>query len=345
MTETSRPDSPDGPAFRSEAGRGNSGFATQAYLHEVFGLRGNLARSTCGHRPIPITVCRPAAEDFDLVPDVREDYVWNVQELKYVLSAVEMGIPVYIWGHKGVGKTEMVEQICARTRRPLVRVQHTSNTEESQIVGQWTVKDGSTVFEYGPLPTAMKYGWAYLADEYDFGLPNVLGVYQAMLEGKPLMIKEAPADMRVVRPHPDFRFFATGNTNGTGDETGLYQGTVLQNAANFDRFGLVLQKGYMARKDEIKILERSTVVTNEEAGRLVDFAAQVRKAFDAGKISDTISVRTLIFAARLGVAHASFRAGLQLAFLNKLSATDRAACDALAMRIFGMKESRSDEGV
>jgi cobaltochelatase CobS len=308
------------------------------FFHEVFGFRPTMtkAMSSKGKTPIPISVLERNA-DADMIPAIDETYVFNVQELKLIMSAVEMAIPVYIWGHKGTGKTKLVEQICARTNRPMMRVQHTVNTEESQIVGQWVVRNGETKFEYGALPMAMINGWTYLADEYDFALPNVLATYQAVLEGMPLVIKEAPMEQRIVHPHPNFRFFATGNTNGTGDESGLYQGTVIQNSANYDRFGVVVQKTYLTKSEEIKILTNGSAIQQEDASDLVEFANYVRNAFDAGKIADTISPRTLLFAAKLGVAHASFTLGLTVAFLNKLSTVDREVCAQMAQRIFGEK--------
>ncbi|MDO4936891.1 MAG: MoxR family ATPase [Sutterellaceae bacterium] len=316
-------------------------------FHDVFKLNKRDANTLSTKRkPIPITVLdKPdtsdpantlATEASLLIPEVNNDYIFDVVELKKVMSGVEMNIPVYIWGHKGAGKTELVEQICARTNRPLMRVQHTVNTEESQIVGQWVVRNGATEFELGPLPMAMLNGWAYLADEYDFAMPSVLATYQAVLEGKPLTIKEAPVSMRVIRPHKNFRFFATGNTNGTGDESGLYQGTTIQNSANYDRFGLVIRKAYMSEEDESKILCQNAKVSEKDAQDLVRFAASVRESFDAGKISDTISPRTLLFAAKLGIAHASFATGLELAFFNKLNAVDKKACEGYAQRIFGV---------
>lgn len=309
-------------------------------FHEIFGIGfDGDAFSTNGHKPIPVTVLPDGDEHTaQLVPAVNPSYIYDVKELKYVLSGVEMNMPVYVWGHKGAGKTELIEQICARTNRPLVRVQHTVNTEESQIVGLWTVREGETRFELGPLPLAMLNGWAYLADEYDFALPNVLAVYQAVLEGKPLMIKEAPASLRVIKPHSNFRFFATGNTNGTGDETGLYQGTTIQNSANYDRFSVVIKKSYLPAESEIEILRRNTDISAEDAKNLVAFAGRVREVFDGGKISDTISPRTLLFAAKLGIIHASFRKGLELAFLNKLSTVDYQTCASFAQRIFGDDE-------
>ena len=323
----------------------------QEFFHEVFGFdsTNNDAFSAKGN-PIPIQVLNRAVthenpttdeqkvenESAIMIPEINNDYVFDTLELKRVMSGVEMNIPVYVWGHKGAGKTELVEQICARTNRPLMRVQHTVNTEESQIVGQWVVRNGQTEFELGPLPLAMIRGWAYLADEYDFAMPNVLSTYQAVLEGKPLTIKEAPIEMRIIRPHKDFRFFATGNTNGSGDETGLYQGTTLQNSANYDRFGVVIHKSYMTMDDEIEILRKNTKLSAKDAQDLVRFAHAVREAFDSGKISDTISPRTLLFAAKLGVVHASFQTGLELSFFNKLNAVDNKVCQEFAQRIFGV---------
>lgn len=306
----------------------------KAYFHDVFEL-GQEGMSATG-QPIPITIVD--GESKDLVPEINHSYVFSPTELKWVMSGVEINVPIYVWGHKGSGKTELIEQICARTHRPLIRVQHTLNTEESSIIGQWVVRNGETVFEYGALALAMLNGWAYLADEYDFALPNVLSVYQAVLEGKPLFIKEAPADMRVIKPHPDFRFFATGNTNGVGDETGLYQGTSTQNAANYDRFAVVIHKDYLPPQAEIEILLQKTGISKSYAQLLISFAGNVRKAFDNKNISDTISPRTLLFAAKLGMMHGNFKTGLTLAFLNKLNSVDRAVCLELAQRIFGYDE-------
>lgn len=302
-------------------------------FHEIFNLKGKEAMSASG-KPIPVT-CIENSSFAEMVPEQNDTYVYNASELKDVMIAIELNINPYVWGHKGSGKSELFEQIAARTGRPFVRVQHTANTEESHIVGMWTVKDGQTVFELGPLALAMKHGWLYLADEYDFALPSVLSVYQAVLEGKSLMIKEADAENRIIKPHPNFRFCATGNTNGSGDETGLYQGTNLQNSANYDRFGAVIYKSYMSKKDESEILQRRVSLVKEDADRLVEFATLVRNAYDGSKISDTISPRALINAAKIGLCRTSFVHGIQLAFSNKLSRVDKEVVDGLAQRVFG----------
>jgi cobaltochelatase CobS len=197
------------------------------------------------------------------------------------------------------------------------------------------VKDGATVFELGPLALAMQHGWLYMADEYDFALPNVTSVYQAVLEGKALVIKEADAANRVIKPNPNFRFLGTGTTNGSGDETGLYQGTNLQNAANYDRFGVVIQMNYMPKKQEMQVLINQSGLEKGDAERFVTFATMVREAFDGGKLSSTISPRTLITASRLGIKKGSWTAGLALSFSNKLSRIDREVVDGLMQRVFG----------
>jgi cobaltochelatase CobS len=322
------------PAAAGDAATGLKDAIVKKPLHEVFDMdKIKAARSKSGG-PIPISTIADSAFP-ELIPRVFTGYVFDVDEVKNVMLALELNIPTYVWGHKGSGKTEFFEQIAARTGRPLWRNQHTVNTEEAHIVGQWTVKAGSTQFELGPLALAMKNGWLYLADEYDFALPSVLSVYQAVLEGKPLVIKEADAANRVIRPHPNFRFVATGNTNGAGDETGLYQGTSIQNSANYDRFGMVLHKKYMPKESESLILQNHVGLEPVDADKMVDFANRVREAYSGGKISDTISPRALIYASQLGVKRASFRIGLSLSFGNKLSSVDREVVDGIAQRVFG----------
>lgn len=305
-------------------------------MHELFELGAVPAAMSLRGQPIDISVLA-AHNQQDLVPPASNKYVYDIDELKNLLIAIERRIPVYVFGHKGTGKSELLEQMAARTNRPMARIQHSANTEESHIVGQWTVKGGETVFEPGPLPLAMKHGWVYCADEYDFGMPSVLAVYQAVLEGKPLYIKEAPADMRVVKPHDNFRFVATGNTNGAGDDSGLYQGTLMQNSANYDRFGMMIHKQYMPQDAESLILQNHCSLEKADADKMVKFAKEIREAFDGAKMSDTISPRSLINASNIGVLRGSFMQGLTLSFITKLSKVDREVAQGLASRIFGGK--------
>jgi cobaltochelatase CobS len=304
-------------------------------LHEVFGLPAvGGAVSAKGKKPIPIAVLGDSPETADMVPDLDPNYVFNVEMLRSVMLAVEMRIPMFLWGHSGTGKTTLFEQVCARTRRPMLRVQHTINMEEEHIVGGWRLRGGQTVFELGPLALAMKLGLFYLADEYDFGRPEVLSVYQPVLEGKPLVIKEADQEHRVIRPHKNFRIGATGNTNGTGDESGLYQGTSIQNAANFERFGIVEQMPYMDKELETRLIAQQARIAIPMAAKLVDYATKIRDEFASSVISAPISPRSLIYAARIGTLRDNMREGLEKAYINRLSATEREIAGQTAQRHF-----------
>jgi cobaltochelatase CobS len=290
-----------------------------------------------------------SADDLAWIPKVDPEYIFNVDLTKIALMALELNKPALFWGFHGTGKTTQWEQVCARTCRPFQRVQHTVNTEEAHILGQYIVVSEITIgadgkehvhavtrFNPGPLALAMKRGWVYCADEYDFGMPSVLAAYQPVMEGKPLIIKDAPPEWRVIEPHPNFRFVATGNTNGGGDETGLYQGTQIQNAANYSRFAVTKQVGYMDAKIEAAVVAGKSGIRMQEANQIVDYAQKIRTAFAGGQISNTVSPRELINAALFGVVTGgNWREGLALAFANRLSPTDREVCDQYAQRLFG----------
>lgn len=312
------------------------GFDRKA-LAEVFGFGAAKAAKNARGEPIMVKVLHETSpENNVLIPRIDNNYVFDIENVKTVIIGLELNMPVLAWGMHGTGKTTMFEQICARTRRPFMRVQHTINTEEAHILGQYTVSNGSTEFQLGPLPMAMLNGQIYCADEYDFAMPSVLSVYQPVLEGKDLVIKDAPTELRVIKPHPNFRFLATGNTNGGGDETGLYQGTQIQNAANYSRFGITIEVGYMEAKIETTVIANQAGIDPGDAEKLVSFAREVRNAFASGKLSTTISPRELITAARIGMVRGSaWRRGLRDAFMSRLNRIDREVADQFSQRLFG----------
>lgn len=311
------------------------GYSKQA-MHEVFDLGKVKAAMNARGEPIMISTLTPSPEFAGFVPERDRNHVFNIDLLKTILMGMELNMPTYLWGYHGTGKTSNLRQVAAYTGRPFLRVQHTVNTEEAHILGQLLVREGATVFEMGPLPYAMMHGLVYCADEYDFAMPSVLAVYQAVLEGEPLVIKEAPIEHRIIKPHPNFRFTATGNTNGGGDETGLYQGTQIGNAANYSRFGIVEEVGYMPPSQESAVIAGQSGIDIEDAKKLVDFAKEVRNSFAAGRISGTMSPRELINAAKIGLVRGSdWRGGLSKAFTNRLSRTDKETVDQYAQRIFG----------
>lgn len=307
-------------------------------LHEVF----DIPKSTKGALnknggPIPIMVMADSEDEFkrSLVPEVDPNYIFNIDYLKSAVMGLECNINVYLVGMAGTGKSTLIEQIAARTNRPTFRVQHSGNTEESHILGQYVVKDGETVWEPGPLQLCMKLGINYLADEYDRAMPQVLSVYQPVLEGKPLVTKEAPPEWRIIKPHPDFRFTATGNTNGAGDETGLFPSTHLQDFANYERFGLMIKIDWMSEQQETAIVAGQAGIPKEDARQLVRFAREVRKHVQSGDIGAPVSPRALINAGMIGIRFKDFRRGLELAYINRLGEGDAEACNQLAQRYFG----------
>jgi cobaltochelatase CobS len=331
--------------------------ATTAYLHDVFGF-GNIPAAMSGiGSPISISIFTShSKEAAPYIAPIDENYVFQIDLLKKVIAGLELNMPTYLWGLHGTGKTTVLEQVHARTGRPFMRVQHTVNTEESHILGQWVVRskpvkieeldaagakhelirqETVTEFQLGPLPTAMLHGFTYCADEYDFAMPSVTSVYQSVLEGKPLVIKEAPEHLRLIKPHPNFRFVATGNTNGVGDETGLYQGTLIGNAANYSRFGITEEVEYMEAKVEELVVMSQAKIERQDAAKLVKFAKQVREAFRDGKLSMTVSPRELIGSAKLAMAFGgNWTTGVKLAFANRLSRVDKKVVEEFAQRIW-----------
>ncbi len=315
---------------------------SEKFMHDIFEL-GNVpaAMSSTGN-PISIRVLSEAhTEAQPYLAEVDQEYVFNIDLVKKVCLGFELGFNVYLWGYHGTGKTTVLEQCAARTGRAFLRVQHTGNTEEAHILGQYVVKvdeNGSsyTEFQLGPLAMAMKYGMIYCADEYDFAMPAVIALYQPVLEGKPLVIKDAPIDQRVIKPHPDFRFVATGNTNGVGDETGLYQGTMIQNAASYSRFHITEEVKYMPADQEVMVLRSKAGLVKADAGKFVKVANAVRDQFAQGGLSMTISPRELITAAKLSICYGNNPIeGLRLAFINRCSRVDQKAVSDLVQRHFG----------
>lgn len=309
---------------------------SKAAFHEVLELGSAPAAMSAKGTPISITVMTDHNENDKIyLPKIEPEYVFNIDLAKKVVMGLQLGMNVYLHGFHGTGKTTILEQIHARTGRPFVRVQHTLNMQESDVLGTYVAKNGETPFQLGPLPMAMLNGWTYCADEYDYAMPAVTALYQPVLEGKALLIKEAPPEFRVITPHKNFRFVATGNTNGSGDETGLYQGTLLGNAANYSRFHITEEVQYMESSLEVAILVGRTGIDKRDATKIVKFANNVREAYMESKISMTISPRELISAARLGIAFGGkWGTGLELAFANRCTRTDKIAIKEMIGRIF-----------
>jgi len=311
-------------------------------MNKAFRLKDSESKpfmSAVSGKPIPIGVMGDTPFE-QMIPAFDDDYVMDAELLKNLSVAVGENMPVLMYGFHGTGKSSLFKQYCAATRRPYVRVQHTGNTEEQDLLGTTLARDGATYFAPGVLAMAMRFGWFLNLDEYDMADPSVTAVYQPVLEGEPLFIKEAPPEWRFVQPHPDFRIGATANTNGSGDETGLYQGTNLGNAANYSRFSVACRVDYMDKDQEARIVMQKAGVREEDARNFVEFATMVRSAFISKKITNTIGQRELIAAAKLGVARVSWTKGLQLAFVNRLSEQDRAVVDMMLNTVFASESEK-----
>lgn len=303
---------------------------------KVFGLPVSSATKKKDGSPIMVKVFDTPADPkvAALIPEIDRDFVFDVGLLKLCLMTMALNQPGYLWGHAGVGKSTVWEQIGARTNRPVIRMQHTRQTEPFEILGQMNANKDGTFFQPGPLPIAMRTGCIYIGDEYDMTQPGIAATYQAVLEGKQLIIPDADPEWRRVPPHPNFFFAATGNTNGAGDESDLYAGTLIQNYATYSRFGMVEHVDYMKPEAEEEILIRKTRISAENAKRMVQFAGLVRKAYANKDISAPIGPRELLFCARNGHALANYAAGIMLGYLNKLRSSCSAKGLEFAMQCF-----------
>jgi cobaltochelatase CobS len=304
-------------------------------LKDMWNIRDTRETRNAKNEPIEATMINYEGEYDYFIPDVDTEYVANLNDVKIALLGFERNLPTYLWGHAGVGKSTLPEQIAARTNRPMIRVQHTGSTEESHILGQMAANEKGTYFVPGPLAIAMRFGLTYLADEYDFAFPQVLAVYQPVLEGKPLYIKEADEEWKRVVPHKNFRFLATGNTNGSGDATGLFQGTTVQNAANYERFAIVHKLEYMSEKNELAIVMKKTGLTREYAQKVIKFGTLCRKAYQDAKITNTLGPRVLIHIAEMWKYRADPYSAVALSFSNRLPESCKVVVDGIAQRIFG----------
>ena len=229
-------------------------------------------------------------------PDIDDTYQFRLKHLVKFLSTVMFGNNVWLHGHTGTGKTTFAEQVAARLEFLVMRLNMDSNMDSSDVKGSkdLDVKDGApiTVFTEGILPQAMVRPCWFVLDECDAGRADVLFVIQRALESKGLIITEDGG--RLVQPHEHFRFIATANSRGQGDEHGWYQGVRPMNLAFLDRFGAFIEIGYLDKDDEMRMLQTAyPALTDTEVAEMCQFSQEIRKAFMGGEISTTLSPRGL----------------------------------------------------
>ncbi len=235
-----------------------------------------------------------------LIPKKDPNFVpfGNYTDLENIIKS---GIfyPAYISGPTGNGKSTMIEQICAKHKRPLIRVNLNMMTDEEQLIGSKTLEDGNVEIVEGPVLIAMRNGTALLLDEIDAGSANTLLCLQPILEGKPYYFK---LKNEMIVPKEGFNVFATANTKGKGSDDGRYIGTNILNEAFLERFAVTFDQEYPSAKVEVKIIKNlmeSFGCPDEEfADTLVKWADAIRRTFADGGVDETITTRRMIHIVR-----------------------------------------------
>ena len=288
------------------------------------------------------------SERDDHVPDVDSAYRFNPDVTLALLAGFSRDRRVMVQGLHGTGKSTHIEQVAARLNWPCVRVNLDGHISRLDLVGKDAVvlRDGQQVTEFqeGIVPWALQRPVALIFDEYDAGRPDVMFVIQRILErdGKFTLMDQN----RVLRPHPFFRLFATANTVGLGDLSGLYHGAQRLNHAQIDRWNIVAALNYLPRDEEIAIVQARVPRFADAAGRalidaMVALADLTRKGFAAGDLSTLMSPRTVItWAENCEIFHDPALA-FRPSFVNKCDEAERAIVAEYFQRCFDreLKES------
>ena len=282
------------------------------------------------------------SEPDEHVPEIDPDYQFNRETTLAILAGFAHNRRVLIQGYHGTGKSTHIEQVACRLNWPCVRVNLDSHISRIDLVGKDAIvlKDGMQVTEFqdGILPWALQTNTALVFDEYDAGRPDVMFVIQRVLEvsGKLTLLDQR----RVIRPHPAFRMFATTNTIGLGDTSGLYHGTQQINQGQMDRWSIVVTLNYLPHEDEVAIvLAKAKHYQNDEGrdtvSRMVRVAELTRNAFINGDLSTVMSPRTVLTWAENAEICGEVGTAFRMTFLNKCDEVERGIVAEFYQRCFG----------
>jgi len=249
---------------------------------------------------------------------------------------------VMVQGYHGTGKSTHIEQVAARLNWPCIRINLDAHISRIDLVGRDAIvlRDGVQVTEFkeGLLPWALQRPVALVFDEYDAGRPDVMFVIQRVLEadGKMTLLDQN----KVIRPSPWFRLFATSNTVGLGDTTGLYHGTQQINQGQMDRWNLVVTLNYLPAETEARIVlaksgEYDHPGGREEVAKMIRVADLTRQGFINGDISTVMSPRTVISWAQNTLIFKDIGFAFRLSFLNKCDEAERPLVAEYYQRVFG----------
>ena len=286
-------------------------------------------------------VVRGFEERSERVPEIDATYKFDPDTTLAILAGFNNNRRVMIQGYHGTGKSTHIEQVAARLNWPAVRVNLDSHISRSDLIGKDAIKlkDGKQVtdFQEGILPWALRNPCAIVFDEYDAGRADVMFVIQRVLEtdGKLTLLDQN----KVITPHPYFRIFATANTVGLGDTTGLYHGTQQINQGQMDRWSLVATLNYLSVGAESAIVLAKNPHYNSEKGRktierMVTVADMTRTAFMAGDLSTVMSPRTVIAWAQNAEIFRNVGYAFRLSFLNKCDELERATVAEFYQKCF-----------
>lgn len=279
----------------------------------------------------------------EYVPPVDEAYRFDPPTTRAILAGFAHNRRVMVQGYHGTGKSTHLEQVAARLNWPMVRINLDSHVSRIDLIGKDAIvlQDGKQITEFreGLLPWALQRPVALVFDEYDAGRPDVMFVIQRVLEssGRLTLLDQN----RIIHPHPAFRLFATTNTVGLGDTTGLYHGTQQLNQGQLDRWSIVVALNYLDHDaEEAIILAKMPGWDNVEGKRriaaMVRVADLTRNAFMNGDISTVMSPRTVLtWAENTDILEGDLAEGFRLTFLNKCDELERPVIAEFFQRAFG----------
>jgi cobaltochelatase CobS len=276
------------------------------------------------------------------VPDVDADYRFDRATTLAILAGFSKNRRVMVTGFHGTGKSTHIEQVAARLNWPCVRVNLDSHISRIDLVGKDSIviKEGKQITEFrdGILPWALQHNVALVFDEYDAGRPDVMFVIQRVLEvqGRMTLLDQN----RVIKPHPAFRLFATANTIGLGDTSGLYHGTQQINQGQMDRWSIVTTLNYLPHDKEVDIVLSKAPHYRSAEGRdivnkMVRVADLTRNAFINGDLSTVMSPRTVITWAENADIFNDIGFAFRVTFLNKCDELERPLVAEFYQRSFG----------
>ena len=278
----------------------------------------------------------------DLVPDIDKDYVFDRDTTLAILSGFSHNKKVIIHGYHGTGKSTHITQVAARLNWPCVRINLDSHISRIDLIGKDAiiVKDGKQITEFkeGILPWSYQNPVALVFDEYDAGRSDVMFVLQRILEsdGNFTLLDRN----KVVKQNKFFRLFATANTIGLGDTTGLYTGTQQINQAQLDRWEIVTTLNYLSLEEEIKIVLSKNKNLNNPEGKdkiknMVNVAQLTRKGFMSGDISTVMSPRTVLNWCNNTEIFKNIGYAFRITFLNKCDNAEKSIIAEYYQRCFG----------